>query len=147
MQFEGMQGLEPDLWHVVFWSHTDSRWVDRLVPGRFKHVSAFGRIGALGVWVFVNPTFARLQIALLPEGKLANSAMSEWLTDENEAISVPATRGETARFWPWLSCVSIVAHLTGVRSCALRPDAFRRDCLAHGGEPVGARRSNGVSQA
>lgn len=147
MQPDCLQGLEPEVWHVVFWGASDSAWVNRLVPGRFKHVSAFGRVGACGVWIFVNPTFARLQLALVPEGKLAAAAMSEWLIEGNEAVSVPAKRDGGAALRPLFSCVSAIAHITGVRSCALRPDAFRRDCLANGGEPVGARRSNGVSQA
>jgi hypothetical protein len=33
-------------------------------------------------------------------------------------------------------CTTVVGRLVGSRSCALRPDAFLRDCLAEGAEIV-----------
>lgn len=36
-------------------------------------------------------------------------------------------------------CVPAVAHIIGLKSCALRPDALFRQCLANGGEIIGER--------
>jgi hypothetical protein len=125
---------EPEEWFVAFSHETSHRWVRPWWAGRYLHVSAIGLVERLGVWIAYNVTSHRTQIALLDDGE-GHEALVDMLF-ACDVVKVPG--GGLARGLPRLGfwCVPAVAHLVGVPSCALRPDAFLRDCLSHGGQWV-----------
>lgn len=62
------------------------------------------------------------------------------MTDDTTILQVEA--GTASRFFPGIYCVSMCAQVTGVPSCALSPDGFYRDCIAHGATLVDLNTTN-----
>lgn len=133
-----MSECEPKEWFVVFSEDSPKWWLRLLACGRFKHVSAFGKVERSGSWVFVDMWMNRTQIMVIGDWE-ADAAFAHYvqlgtivrfprlLADERELNLRPG-------FW----CVPAVAHILGIRSCALRPDALFRQILAKGGEVIGS---------
>ncbi len=127
----GAEAFRPREWFVVFQLHTRFRWL-RWMPGRYKHVMAFAHVAEAGVWILVNVGWDRTELVVIDDADV-----KEILTDllyGTDIVKVPA--GGMPRKLPHFGfwCVPAIAHIVGVKSSALRPDAFLRDCLAHGGE-------------
>lgn len=131
----GMVEAEPQRWFVVFSEETDARFVRWLAVGRFKHVMAIGYVPAEKVWVFVDPRLKRTVVEAIRDGKKAERRVAEYFRS-HEVLKLPASEPARFRLRAGLWCVPTVAALVGVASCALRPDAFYRDCLAAGAERV-----------
>jgi hypothetical protein len=129
-------GIEPLHWLVLF--HTRSTpWVERLVPGKFKHISALGHVADAGAWVSYSYECGRTRISLIREGE----DFWRWYEAASEDAAVLRFPAPPFEHGPWrwrlgLSCVSAVKHLLGVRGGALWPDGLWRLLLANGAEIV-----------
>lgn len=129
-------GVEPREWLVLF--HTTSTpWVDFLVPGKFKHVSALGYVPATETWVSYSYECARTRISLVRGGE----DFDRWFAaaaHDAAVLRVPSPPFNEARWRPrlGLTCVSAVKHLLGLRSGALLPDGLWRHLAASGAEIV-----------
>lgn len=125
--------IEPTMWFLVFQEKARTRWVNWLAFGRFKHVSAYGWVPDQRMWVFYDVSLGRTRIAVLP---VCDAAEEEIRRLARYGVTLAMKpRGECRRwfrvgFW----CVPAMAHLVGVPSCAVRPDALFRQCLRHGAE-------------
>lgn len=132
----------PAEWLVLFHPRSRHRWVERLLPGRFKHVSALGYVAApVRCWVWCDADLWASRVMLC--GADDDRAWLGSIIGDNVAIRFaacePPVGGYASRLRSPLqlrTCVSAVKHLIGLRSGALRPDALWRDCLAHGGKVV-----------
>lgn len=130
--------FEPLTWLVLFQSSTSRRWIDRLVPGRFKHVMAFGWVEKAKAWVSYDVQLGRTHILLMAEADGEKKIGEAFGRDADAALLrcavrlSPRPRLMPSGFW----CVPAIKHLLGLRSGALRPDALWRDCLAQGAEIV-----------
>lgn len=128
--------FEPDDWFVVFHEDSPRWWIRLLACGRFKHVSAFGAVKHAGMWVFYDFNTDRSRVYVVPDD-LADDAIAHFTAGAVIVRLAKPLGGETninLRSGWW--CVPAVAHILGLRSCALRPDALFRDVLAHGGEVI-----------
>jgi hypothetical protein len=112
-------------WFVAFKTKAKMR-IANLFPGRFKHVMAFASRD--GLWAFCDVAPFASQFIIVPD-PLADPMIANAIADAT-VLKVVAGPGRLGGLW----CVPATANLTGVPSCALRPDAFFRDCLAHGAE-------------
>lgn len=134
-----MSDYAPTSWCVVFNVEGDSRWA-RWVPGRFKHVRAFAFIPKTRVWLFYDVSFSGTDLFAIPDGPDARAAIWSFIGPPgcSYVVSVPRLPQRTRRF-PWSNwCTSALRHLLNLPGGALRPDAFYRDCLEHGGTPFEA---------
>lgn len=123
----------PSRWLVVFRRKADLWWVN-LIPGRFKHVSAFGFVPECDAWVFYDcGLWTSIYVA---RGAAARAMMVERTKDA--AVLSLAARGHPAqpRFAAF-SCTAAVANLLCIPTIALRPDALYRACIRHGAKIVG----------
>lgn len=124
------QEFEPKEWLLIFALTTGKPWLDRIIPGRFKHVSAAGWVPGARCWIFYDVAWSRTSIKLAPEkdGDLIYAVLQR----RAAVLKVKAdfeTRGSAMMrggFW----CVPAIKHLVGSRSGALRPDRLWRDLLA-----------------
>lgn len=131
---------EPSAWLLIFHRECRTPWVNRLVPGRFKHVSAVGWCALADCWVIYDPTLQRTQILVLPDklGPLAYARMAVG----NSVLQMPVLEQRASGrlgFW----CVPAIKHLVGLRSGALRPVTLWRDCLANGAKVISDGCDNG----
>lgn len=138
---------EPKEWFVVFAEDSPKWWIRWLACGRFKHVSCFGKVERSGSWVFYDFHLDRAHVFVV----------GDWEADR--LIGHYAGMGTVVRFprlladdrpinlRPGLWCVPAIAHILGIRSCALRPDALFRQILARGGEIVGSEGQSNESES
>lgn len=129
--------FEPLSWLVVFTTTTTMPWLDRVLPGRFKHVMAFGWVEAAKVFVHYDVQFGRTRVMALPEPEGLDLIAFRLGGDSGAgALRMPADKNArwNARVGFW--CVPAIKHLLGLRSGALRPDRLWRDCLASGAEVI-----------
>ena len=127
---------EPTEWFVVFHRESLRPWVRFFACGRYRHVSAFGRVPWSGDWVFYDFMTARTRILMVPDEK--SDAILAQYAKMGKIVRMPAPdpvdSGVKLKLGLW--CVTSVAHLLGLRTCALRPDTLLRHCLANGGTIV-----------
>lgn len=127
---------EPAEWFVVFHRDSVRPWVRFFAWGQYRHVSAFGRIPWSGDWVFYDFLTARTRVLMVPDEK-SNLFLAHY-SKLGKIVRMPAPDpddvGVKLKLGMW--CVTAVAHLLGLRTCALRPDALLRHCLANGGTIV-----------
>ena len=105
------------------------------MPGRFKHVVAFGYSDPAKSWVVLDVTFGRTEVFVLPDGAWGLKALARWIegasvlsfADSMAPSQRPCYRGSFLR--P-LTCVSAAAHLVGVS--AVLPTGLWRSCLRNG---------------
>jgi hypothetical protein len=125
-------GIEPNVWFLIF-EDTPRRILRRLIPGPWKHVRAVGWVPDQRLWLFYDVGLTRTSVAVAPDCPGAREAA---LPDGVTILAMQA--GERPPLWPRIGfwCVPAVAHLVGLRSCALSPMGLYRDCLRHGAEVV-----------
>lgn len=144
---------EPHDWYVVFHPETSKWWIDWLSWGRFKHVSVFGFVNRAQAWVFYDFHLDRARIYVVGNHE-ADIAIGHYSTGNTVVrMARPIGREKDINLPVGAWCVPAVAHIVGLRTCALRPDALFRQCLANGGEIIGpegdedeAKRAEGRSR-
>lgn len=131
---------EPKDWFLAFSPHASRPWIKWLVLGHYKHVSAFGFVERAQSWVFFDWNLDRSHIFVVGNHE-ADIMIGEYSTNHTVVrMARPIGQEKSVNFAVGGWCVPSVAHLVGLRSSALRPDALFRQCLAHGGqiiEPIG----------
>lgn len=127
---------EPTEWFVVFHRESIRPWVRFFARGRYRHVSAFGRVPWSGDWVFYDFMTSRTRILMVPDEK--SDAFLAQYSKMGKIVRMPAPNPQdsSVKLKVGMWCVTSVAHLLGLRTCALRPDALLRHCLANGGTIV-----------
>lgn len=143
-----MTEAEPIRWQVCFLREAENRWVNALVPGRFKHVRAFGFVPVQDLWIFYDVTLTGTAIrAARDHSAMADRLIAAWI-DGAEVICVQPQRGRRRMpcgFW----CVTAIVHLLGLSGSTLLPDQLHRECLRLGKPmepPNGALRPDGGRQ-
>lgn len=124
--------FEPDVWVLVFHRRALNRWLSMAAMGRFKHVSAFGWVAELRVWLLYEPGLRRTQIAVLPDTPAAKAELLA-LVDNGVMVRMPVRQHMRLFRRLGFFCTTQAAHLVGLRSGALRPDRLFRHCMANGG--------------
>ena len=122
--------IEPSYWNVVF--HPSQTRLDRLLLGRFRHVSAFTYIPGVAAWVMVDCQWGGMRIAFIPR----------------IAVLVAYTRGCTVikfdrRYQKFALasrlgyyCVPAIKQLLGLSCVAATPNGLYRHLIKHGGELI-----------
>lgn len=125
----------PRNWLVVFYPRSVYTWVNRLVPGRFKHVSLISFIQPADAWLYYSVEPTGCPIELWPGNEAGSRRFAE-ITASASIIRFPAVmeRNSWLRAGWW--CVPAVKHALGIRSGALLPDQLWRYLVANGGEIV-----------
>lgn len=118
----------PARWFVIFRRRVDSRLVRWLAFGRYKHVRAAGYVPETDCWLFYDHGWNGISV-FLARGRGAEVLLAHW-TEAADVLAI-AARAPLPSALPRL-CTTAVASLIGLPSCALRPDALYRDCLAYG---------------
>jgi hypothetical protein len=133
---EGPLISHPGAWVVVF-DPMATNWLARIIPGRFKHVRAFGYVPFLHVWIFYDANFAGIEIIIAKDGADSHEMIRLWSTG-CECVLMPrrphANESTAVSLSGW--CVPAVARLIGLPCGALRPDGFLAHCLRNGGKSL-----------
>lgn len=122
-------------WYVAFFNDERRHWWSPLCRDGFRHVAAFGVDAEAGVWLLYDVTLNRTILRALSAERLhawvdalpANARILHFETPRD-----PVGTDLRVGFW----CAPAIAHLVGVRSRALRPEALYRDLLAQGARPA-----------
>jgi hypothetical protein len=125
-------GLEARRWTVVFYREAENRFFSAVAMGHFKHVSAFAWLPELGIWTFYDVGFRRTRIVHLADGIAAHSYIAALVKGNCVVTIEPRTDNLPLIRWG-MFCTSGVAHLLGMKSGTLRPDAFFRLLVRNGG--------------
>ena len=127
----------PQEWFICFSTTSRFWWSRALAFGRYKHVSCFAYVAAVDGWLFYDFGLNQAVVMVLPN-RQADAMIGAMADDALVVRWVAPLVVHGVRLKPAFLCTTAIAHLTGVPSCALRPDRFLRDCLASGGTIVGA---------
>lgn len=126
---------EPKNWLVVFYPQSIYRWVNWLVPGRFKHVSLVTFVEPANAWLFYSIEPTRAPVELWPGSDEGSVRFAE-VTASATIVKFPSVKVRNSWLRAGWWCVPAVKHALGIRSGALSPDQLFRYLLANGGEIV-----------
>jgi hypothetical protein len=122
-------------WFVAFLGRGRGRhWFDWLTCRGFRHCLAFGFDAESGRWVVYDTTLRATTITLLDAVRAG--ALIAMVTAQHGRILRFAPRADARLFRPGLWCVPAVAHLLGIRTCALTPRGLYRCLLRRGAVPA-----------
>lgn len=130
-------------WFVCF-GYEATPALDRWIPGKFKHVRAFGFSHGAQCWVFYDHLWIGTRIALAPAGPVGDRAVGRFVEDQAVLKLSRLTRPRGGiRHRLGFTCVTTARQLLNVPGGALAPDGFWRDCLKAGAEFIldGRRKS------
>ncbi len=122
-------------WYVAFFDGPARYWWTPLCRPGFRHVCAFAYDAEHAVWLLYDVTMTRTHIRAQ-----SSEQMDAWCArlPANRTIvrfaSPPEPEPPAFRLGFW--CAPAVAHLVGVASRALRPEALYRDLVAQGALPA-----------
>lgn len=123
---------EPVHWLLVFHVKTSQPALDRLIPGRFKHVSAIGFVD--GVWIFYDVGIGGRPLQIV-RGARGEAMADAWIAGNSVLrMRSPEVRPALPRLGLW--CVPAIKHLVGSRSGALLCSTLWRDLIASGAEVI-----------
>lgn len=129
------------VWYVVFSTRVPSRFLMWAIPGRWKHVSAFGHCEAAGTWIFIDPQFCGTKVAVVPDHEAPKYLAVE--SREGAVVRITAHELKRANLRTVGCCTMTIRHLVGLPGWSpwkAIPDVFLRDCLRAGGEVFYPRR-------
>jgi hypothetical protein len=122
-------------WYVAFYNDDRRYWWSWMCRDGFRHVAAFAYDAEHGVWLLYDVTTGRTQIrARSPDQMTAwvDALPANRRIVRFKAPDSPAPPPLRIGFW----CAPAVAHVVGVASRALRPEALYRDLVAQGALPA-----------
>jgi hypothetical protein len=128
---------------LIFRRRAKHAWINWIVPGRFKHVAAFGYVSECDAYIFYDAWLGGTSI-YVARGATARAMMMQW-TRDSVVLRMDAIPPRPGVWWPRMFCTGAIARLVGVPG-ALLPISLFRQCLAHGAvivhgytEPTAAR--------
>lgn len=136
---------EPDEvedWLLAFHSWSPSRLVRLMIPGKFKHVTAFAWSPRALTWVFLDFSLDGARVIVLPAGDQALFEIGR-LIDGAAVLRVKALPKDGRRQLLVFGCVGAIKHLLSLRCGAVRPDSLWRFLVKSGAQVV----IDGCSQA
>jgi len=123
----------PAFWYVVFRRSSTLRWLDRIVPGPWKHVLAIGYFPDARCWIAIDPMLCGFQVDVQRREEAGN--FLDRIVGDGGVLRVEARRGPVRRL-PSFWCVPAIAAMVGSSSGALLPGGLWRDLVAEGAEIV-----------
>lgn len=125
----------PGAWYAAFHDGEQPHWWWPLCRSGFRHVVVFGFCAHAQCWLIYDVCLTRTYVRAL-----TREAFAAWLDALPEHRTIvhyeppeePRGTGFRLGFW----CTPAAAHLLGVPSRALRPEALYRDLKAHGARPA-----------
>lgn len=133
------QPEEVTRWWLAFHVKQGYWRYERLIPGRFSHVSAFAYLSGPKVWLLVeNSPRTQSRIAIWPDASddpTMPPQLAEWTTHCSILrAEVRQRQGFRLKIGFW--CVTAVKDLLGSSSRALSPEGLWRDLIREGADLV-----------
>lgn len=133
-------------WYIGFvgdFEGRPKRWHDFFTHKQFRHVFAMGFEPRLNCYVVYEPHTFGTTIEVIPADDQTISQLIFTISQCGHWLKVKAQPGQFFFGQPWLSCVTAIKHLVGLRSCALRPKGLYRDLVRAGAQKVFERENHG----
>lgn len=136
---------QPEQWVLVFDRRPARWWLGWLIPGKYKHVRAYGYVPFLHVWIFHDANLAGIEVWVAADGEPFRAMRAAWTAGDCDLMLMPRRQHASRSLFTAMSgwCVPHVKRLIGLRSSALRPSTLFADCLRNGGRLHELRRSSG----
>ena len=138
--------IEPTYWNVVF--HPSETRLNRILLGRFQHVSAFTYIPGFRAWLMYDAQWRGTRLLVVSEraleayiGYMRNCAIVKF----DRADRHPALPGRLVFFGFY--CVPAIKSLLGLSCVAATPDGLYRHLIRHGGEIISGQRIDTAAAA
>lgn len=125
-------------WFLAFADWGSNLWWHRFCRKGFRHIVAFGYDARADVWLVVDASVERLTVATIAPGRLDDMIADLWTRDAKILKCRVGTGGARPRLRV-ASCVTLAAHLLGLRRCAVLPYGLYRMLLRQGAVPAFGR--------
>ena len=116
--------------------HPSQTRLDRLLLGRFRHVSAFTYIPGVAAWVMVDCQWGGMRIAFIPRLAVLIAYTSGCTVVKFDRRYQRFALASRFGFY----CVPAIKQLLGLSCVAATPDALYRHLIRHGGELISGQR-------
>lgn len=124
-----------DTWFVAFVDHGRNLWWHRFTRRGFRHCFAFAFDPVGGCWIVFDPTLEGFTLRAVPGAAIDRLVAAVWAVD-GRILKCRAEGRAPRRPRLFATCVTVIAHLLGVRGCAVRPDGLYRLLRRRGARPA-----------
>jgi len=128
--YELPDAIEPTYWNVVF--HPSKTRAQRLLLGRYAHVSAFTYVPGIGAWILYDCQWGGVRIALLPRLAVLVAYTRGCAVVKFDRVYKPIVLASRFGFY----CVPAIKQLLGLSCVAAFPDGLYRYLIANGGSRI-----------
>jgi hypothetical protein len=132
--YELPDAIEPTYWNVCF--HPAKGFWQRLLLGRFQHVSAFTYIPGAAAWILYDCQWGGTRISLIPRINVLVAYTRGCAIIKFDRFYRPVILCSRIGFY----CVPAIKSLLGLPCVAVFPDALYRYLLNNGGELISGQR-------
>src|SRR5215469_339744 len=122
--------IEPSYWNVVF--HPSGTRLERLILGRFRHVSAFTYIPGVAAWIMIDCQWGGVRVMFIPRIAALVAYTRGCTVIKADRVYQPFAIWSRFGFY----CVPAIKQLLGLSCVAATPDALYRHLIKHGGELI-----------
>jgi len=122
---------EITIWFLAFHKKCLSPFWQRVIPGKYKHVNAFGWSERAQVWVYYDCGFHGTRVIVCPPGPKADQQLERWMAGADVLrVSQKLKRERPIYAFRFFHlCTTAMRHLCDISGGALLPDGLWVDCL------------------
>jgi hypothetical protein len=133
--------IEPSYWNVVF--HPSTTRLQRLVLGKFAHVSAFTYIPGTAAWILYDCQWGGVRIAVIPRINVLIAYTRNCTVIKYDRRYQRFALSSRLGYY----CVPAIKQLLGLSCVAATPDQLYRHLIRHGGELISGQRVDTAAAA
>jgi hypothetical protein len=125
-----IDAIEPSYWNVVF--HPSETRLNRILLGRFQHVSAFTYVPGIAAWILFDCQWGGVRIAVIPRINMLVAYTSGCAVIKFDRHYQRFAICSRFGFY----CVPAIKQLLGLSCVAATPDRLYHHLIRNGGELI-----------
>lgn len=123
-------------WYIAFTDFGRNVWYSKFLQKGFRHCSAFAADRESGMWIVLDPMLDGAYVRTF-----TNAQMKHWINGlkvggKATILLAKCQAKPVKRPRALLTCVSIISHLLGTKTCAVTPKQLYAHLLSTGASEV-----------
>lgn len=124
----------PEVWFLCFYEKCIYPWLNRVIPGPYRHVNAIGHCRNAGIWLFYDVGWPKTRIFCAWDTPPTLDIIARW-TQGATIVEFAPIEPSMLRIPLLFVCTPAIGHLVGLKGAVL-PSTLYRKALKSGGRII-----------